>query len=79
MKLDGSYLKRSSSFEEVERRCDFRNAAPEFREDWERLKAKSMPGDELWDFEPPPGSIRMWGVALVRAGEVVSTLIEAVG
>lgn len=48
-------------------------------DDWERLKARIWPGDELWYFAPPSGSaMQPWGLALVCGGKVVSTVITAV-
>jgi hypothetical protein len=48
-------------------------------DDWERLKAKMRPGDELWYFAPPNKRVmQFWGLALVRDGQVVSTVITAV-
>ena len=48
-------------------------------DDWERLKAKMQPGDELWYFAPPSRSVmQFWGLALVRGGQVVSTVITTV-
>jgi hypothetical protein len=48
-------------------------------DDWERLKAKMNDGDELWYFEPPNRNvIQLWGLALVRNGTVISTVITAV-
>lgn len=45
-------------------------------DDWERLKAKMQEGDELWYFAPPNERVmRLWGLALVRDGQVVSTVI----
>ena len=45
-------------------------------DDWERLAAKMRPGDELWYFAPPSRSVmQLWGLALVRGGEVISTVI----
>lgn len=78
MELDASYLKQRIALEAVEAQYDFRNSPSDFREDWERLLAKRQDGDELWTFEPPPRSMRFWGIALVRNGRVISTLIEAV-
>jgi hypothetical protein len=74
VEIDSSYLTTKTSREEVERRFDFASAADEFREDWERLLSKVEPGDEYWNFEPPPEAMkgrigklyRIWGVALVR-------------
>jgi hypothetical protein len=56
----------------------FDSCPPEFRADWGRLLHKREPGDELWLFSPPPDEIELWGIALVRNGEVISTLVEAV-
>lgn len=48
-------------------------------DDWLRLLAKRSQSDELWYFAPPNRtSMQLWGLALVRAGEVVSTVITAV-
>jgi hypothetical protein len=48
-------------------------------DDWERLKAKMQPGDELWYFAPPNRSVmQFWGLALVRDRKVVSTVITGV-
>ena len=48
-------------------------------DDWQRLLAKMQPGDELWNFEPPDEKvISLWGIALVRNGKVISTVITAV-
>jgi hypothetical protein len=48
-------------------------------DDWERLKAKMQDGDELWYCAPPDRSVmQFWGLALVRRGHVVSTVITAV-
>jgi hypothetical protein len=48
-------------------------------DDWERLKAKMQQGDELWYFAPPSQSVmQLWGLALVRRGQVVSTVLTAV-
>jgi hypothetical protein len=48
-------------------------------DDWERLKAKIQPGDEFWYFAPPSKKVmQFWGLALVRNGRVVSTVITGV-
>ncbi len=48
-------------------------------DDWVRLLAKRREGDELWHFAPPNAtSIQIWGLALVRRGRVVSTVIIGV-
>jgi hypothetical protein len=39
---------------------------------------KRNAGDELWRFAPPPGHMKITGIALVRDGEVVATLVESV-
>jgi hypothetical protein len=75
--LDPAYLTTRTNREEVESRFDF-SVESDFRADWKRLTDQMQAGDELWNFEPPPGLMRFWGVALVRAGKVISTLIEAV-
>jgi hypothetical protein len=44
-------------------------------DDWDRLQ-KMQDGDEIWHFEPPtPNDIEIGGIALVRNGEVISTVI----
>lgn len=48
------------------------------KDDWQRLLDKRRDGDQLWTFEPPPRSFRVWGIALVRDGQVISTVITAV-
>jgi hypothetical protein len=63
----------------VLKRYDFGSCHPDFRADWDRLLAKRRKRDELWLFAPPKGRIKVWGVALVRKGLVISTLVEAVG
>ncbi len=78
VELDRSYLTTRTTRNDVEKRIDFDSATQEFSDDWSRLVAKMEPGDELWNFEPPPNDIRLWGVALVRDGLVISTLIEGV-
>ncbi len=78
MRLDPAYLTKRISVEEVLRERDFPHARAGFRSDWERLKAKMQLGDELWTFEPAPGAIEVRGVALVRNGQVISTLVESV-
>jgi hypothetical protein len=48
-------------------------------DDWDRLLAKRIEGDELWYFAPPNRHVlQLWGIALVRGGKVVSTVITAV-
>jgi hypothetical protein len=79
MKLPSSYLQEMVSLEDVVREHDFESCHPDFRADWERLLRKREPGDELWRFGPPRGGIDVCGIALVRDGEVISTLVESVG
>lgn len=79
VEFDPSYLTTQTTREEAERRIDFAHASREFREDWERLLNKALPDDELWNFEPPSKQhIAAWGVALVRSGKIIATLIEAI-
>ena len=78
MELPPSYLKEKTSVEAVTGRYDFAICDPDFRADWERLLSKKRDGDELWLFEPPKGAIELYGVALVRQGRIISTLVEAV-
>ncbi len=79
--IDSKWLTRSVSIDQAIREnvyegVPFGNA----KDDWERLKAKMHEGDELWYFEPPSKTmIQLWGLALVREQEVVSTVILAVG
>ena len=80
MKLDRRYLTKRTTVDEIKRRINFKTAPPEFQDDWDRLLKKIQPGDELWEFAPPndPLAYQVWGIALVRHGEMISTLIEAV-
>lgn len=79
MRLPPAYLTERVTMEDVIAEHDFEASHPDFRADWERLLSKRTEGDELWRFAPPPGQIEVWGIALVRRGEVVSTLVESVG
>jgi len=79
MQLPKSYLTERVTLEQVLLEYDFESCHPEFVADWQRLLGKKAAGDELWRFAPPPGHIQIWGIALVRAGEVVSTLVDSVG
>jgi hypothetical protein len=48
-------------------------------DDWLRLLAKRRDDDEFWYFAPPSREVmQFWGLALVRSGRVVSTVITAV-
>jgi hypothetical protein len=43
------------------------------------LLAKRRDGDELWNFAPPSReAIQLWGVALVRGGRVIATVVTGV-
>ena len=79
MKLPASYLTERVTEADVTTEHNFEACPADFREDWERLLQKRQPGDELWRFSPPQRAIEVWGIALVRNGEIVSTLVEAVG
>lgn len=79
MKLPPAYLTERVAVETVLAEHNFESCDPSFRADWERLLSKKAAGDELWRFAPPPGHIEVWGIALVRGGEVISTLVESVG
>jgi hypothetical protein len=78
LRLPSSYLTERVTLDEVLSVYDFAACSPEFRKDWQRLLSKRQDGDELWRFAPPPGEIEVFGIALVRNGEVVATLVEAV-
>ena len=79
MNIPSTYLQKKVNLEDVLARYgNFENCDKEFIEDWERLRAKMISTDELWRFEPPPGAIQIWGIALVRSGEVVATLVDSV-
>lgn len=79
MYLPSAYLKERVTLEQVLAEHDFKSCSSDFRADWERLLSKKTDRDELWSFEPPPGATEIWGIALVRDGEIVSTLVESVG
>jgi hypothetical protein len=79
MQLPNSYLTECVTLEQVLEEYDFKSCHADFKSDWERLLGKRADGDEFWRFAPPPGHIKVWGIALVRNGEVVSTLIDSVG
>ena len=78
MRLSRAWLTERVAIEDVLAKYNFGSCAPEFRADWERLLAKREKGDELWRFAPPPGQIEVKSIALVRNGEVISTLLEAI-
>ena len=46
---------------------------------WEQLKSEMIDGGELWSFNSPADSWRhlagRWGIALVRNGEVIKSLV----
>jgi hypothetical protein len=79
MKLPSAYLTERVTLDDVLAEQDFSNCHPDFRADWERLMNKRVEGDELWRFAPPSGYIEVFGIALVRGGEIISTLVESVG
>ncbi len=78
MNLPLTYLTERITLEEVLAEYDFQTCHPEFKADWERLLSKRTASDELWRIAPPPRSIQVTGIALVRNGEVISTLVESV-
>jgi hypothetical protein len=78
MILEVEYLTERVTLEDVLTEYDFKTCHPEFRADWERLLSKRIEGDEFWRFAPPPGHIQVTGIALVRSGQVVSTLVVSV-
>ena len=79
MVLSPDYLRELVTIEDVLATYDFDMWHPDFRADWERLLKKRINGDALCNFAPPPGKIRVTGVALVRRSEVYPTLVECVG
>ena len=80
MQLPPDYLTERTSYEQAV--ADNMHDGKPFghaNDDWERLRAKMQPGDELWYFAPPSSKVmQLWGLALVRSGQVVSTVITAV-
>jgi hypothetical protein len=80
MELPTKYLTVQTTLEQAVR-DNMVNGVPfgHIFEDWQRLLDKRRDGDELWYFEPPDEfSMQLWGVALVREGKVVSTVVTAV-
>ncbi len=81
MELPLAYLTERTSFERAA--ADNMVEGKPFghaNDDWLRLFAKRSDGDELWCFAPPDHeAIQLWGVALVRDGRVISTVITGVG
>jgi hypothetical protein len=80
MEIPLSWLTKCTTYEQAVR-DNLHNSRPfgNASDDWERLKSKMQPGDELWYFEPPDKTvIQLWGLALVRRDRVVSTVITAV-
>jgi len=63
-----------------QRSFDLDTAIPQKRE-WERIKLRMLPGDELWTFSSPPDTWQAlagrMGVALVRDGHVIAHAITA--
>jgi hypothetical protein len=79
MKIPQEWLKERVALEQLLAEHDFDSCYPSFRADWERLLSKKQDRDELWRFGPPPRGIFVRGVALARDGEIISSLVEAVG
>ena len=79
VKLPPLFLTQRVTLEQVFAEYDFESCHPDFRADWERLLKTKVDGDELWRFEPTANEVKVWGIALVRTGKIISTLIEAVG
>lgn len=63
---------RARRFPEIRKPFGFLSAQ------WEELKAKMQPGDELWEFRSPPESWKhlagAGGVAVLRDGKVIASL-----
>jgi hypothetical protein len=80
MELSRDYLTNQTTFEQAVQENTVDGIPFGFiNDDWERLLANRREGDELWEFGPPNhNSIQLWGFALVRGGNVVSTVITAV-
>ncbi len=79
VQLDKSYLTRKATLDQAVRE-NTHDGVPfgHANDDWQRLVAKMRSGDELWYFEPPSRDVmQLWGVALVRDGQVISTVITA--
>lgn len=80
MKLDPQWLTSQTTYDDAVR--DHMVEGREFghaNDDWERLKAKMQTGDEFWYFAPPSAdAIQLRGLALVRKGQVLSTVITDV-
>jgi hypothetical protein len=80
MELPLAYLTEPTNFEQAAA-DNAHNGGPfgHAEDDWRRLLAKRHDGDELWNFAPPSRTaMQVWGVALVRDGRIVSTVITAV-
>lgn len=80
MELPLSYLTEPTTFERAaaENAYDGRPFG-HAEDDWQRLLAKRRDGDELWNFAPPNREvIQVCGVALLRDGPVISTVITAI-
>ncbi len=80
MELPLAYLTEQTTFERAAAENVFEGKPfGHANDDWLRLLTKRREGDELWHFAPPnPHAIQLWGLALVRGSQVVSTVITAV-
>src|SRR5262245_2310711 len=80
MKLPSSYLRQRITAEQA-LAGDYEDGVPWGEDDdWQRMIAKRLPGDELWVFAPPSrNAFEVWGIALVRDGEIISTVVTAIG
>ena len=80
MELPPSYLTEATTVERAAAENAY-NGRPfgHAEDDWQRLLANRLEGDELWNFAPPSRNVmQLWGVALVRGGRVISTVLTAV-
>ena len=77
MQIPLDYLTKRTTFEQAVVDNTFEGKPfGHANDDWERLKAKLQPGDELWYFAPPSKRVmQFWGLALVRKRKVISTVI----
>jgi len=82
--IEREHMRRAEDLREVDRRSPERVAAllkpfGYSNSKWEALKAGMQPGDELWTFTSSPASWRALagsaGIALVREGRIVATIV----